>query len=270
MDEVEERSNVGEDLKDSQTPLSSSGHQHTCTGGVVWLQTGQIGICPVCPANTPRQETAVTVTALVRLGSLRGKSWSSHHGGDVDLVGFKWAHFFPQQGDISQDHRGAQVEECRQAVISKVLDTNTTRSHGQRLRLGPTHLGPSLTAAAQPGLLLWHPAMKTIIQTKVMTKQKTETNITQPRGLGGLTWVEATRIHTRPPNTWKTELVRKANTVARNRRKFQTKRVKAEKSGRWILVEGFPLPGWSTGFLAAFPAITLALIEHPTHALAKS
>lgn len=34
-----------------------------------------------------------------------------------------------------------------------------------------------------------------------MTKQKTETNITQPRGFGGATWVDATRIHTKPPNT---------------------------------------------------------------------
>lgn len=110
-------------------------------------------------------------------------------------------------------------------MISKVLDTNRTRSHGQshsqRLCLGPTHLGPSLTAAAQPGLLLWHPAMKTIIQMEVMTKQKTETNITHPRGLGGLTWVDATRIHTRPPNTWNTGLVRKANAVALDRWKIQ-------------------------------------------------
>ena len=41
------------------------------------------------------------------------------------------------------------------------------------------------------------------IQRKVMTKQKTETNITQPRGIGGSTRVDATRIHTRPPNTCK-------------------------------------------------------------------
>lgn len=44
-----------------------------------------------------------------------------------------------------------------------------------------------------------------IIQRKVMTKQKTDTNITQPKGFGGATWVDATRIHTRPPNTCRTD-----------------------------------------------------------------
>lgn len=65
----------------------------------------------------------------------------------------------------------------------------------------PTHLDACLTAAAQLELSLWHPAMKMIIHRKVMMKQKTETNITHPRGFGGATWVDATRIHTRPPNT---------------------------------------------------------------------
>ena len=60
-----------------------------------------------------------------------------------------------------------------------------------------------LTAAAQPELFLCPPTAKMTIQRKVMTKQNTETNITQPRGFGGVMRVEATRIHTKPPNTCK-------------------------------------------------------------------
>jgi len=40
-------------------------------------------------------------------------------------------------------------------------------------------------------------------QSVVPTKQKTDTNITQPKGLSGMTRVDATRIHTRPPNTYR-------------------------------------------------------------------
>lgn len=58
-----------------------------------------------------------------------------------------------------------------------------------------------LTTAAQVELFLWQPKPKTIIHTSVMTKQKTETNITQPIGFCGRMWAEATRTHTRPPKT---------------------------------------------------------------------
>lgn len=58
-----------------------------------------------------------------------------------------------------------------------------------------------LTAAAQLALLWCLPQANTTIQIKVITKQKTETNMTQPWGFSGTTSVHATKIHTRPPKT---------------------------------------------------------------------
>ena len=51
-------------------------------------------------------------------------------------------------------------------------------------------------------MLLWlAPQRKMKNQSVVMMKQKTETNITHPRGFSGSTRVDATSIHTKPPNT---------------------------------------------------------------------
>lgn len=59
-----------------------------------------------------------------------------------------------------------------------------------------------LTTEGQTVLLL-PPQRKMKNHSVVPTKQKTETNMTQPRGLSGKTRVDATRIHTRPPKTCK-------------------------------------------------------------------
>lgn len=57
-----------------------------------------------------------------------------------------------------------------------------------------------LTSAGQ--MLLWLPPQRKMKnQSVVITKQKIDTNITQPRGLAGSTLADATRIHTKPPNT---------------------------------------------------------------------
>ena len=72
-----------------------------------------------------------------------------------------------------------------------------TCTHTQTTAITQTWAG--LTAAAQLPLLWCPPQANTTNQMKVMTKQKTETNITQPWGFSGTTSVHATRIHTRPP-----------------------------------------------------------------------
>ena len=87
---------------------------------------------------------------------------------------------------------------CNHANTSNHLPHTHTHTHTQ---MNAT-VGLVLTAVAHPPLFLCPPQAKMMSQRKVMMKQKTETNITQPWGLSGVTCVEATRIHTKPPNTY--------------------------------------------------------------------